>query len=316
MKIAFLFTCYNRIEKTSRCITSIKKAMDYANEGCNRDNTSGEVLDDAWFIVDAGSKDGTPDRIKELIDESKMHARVEENAFYSQGMRVCMDMARQADENDLYILINDDVEFYEDFLTGIIKYYRSEETLQAEDAKAPGGQSREESKTCNKVLVGATDDGSRQTYGGVRYDKDITNKKGILPRSIHYRMVSIDDDNRQCHTFNANCVVIPATIFKEMGSIDSEYVHGLGDFDYGMCIYEKFGKIIETSDFYVGKCSNNSRKGTWMDTGLSRKDRIRKLNEAKGSPTKIWFYYLKKHFGTATALCYSISPYIRIMLGK
>ena len=333
MKIAFLFTCFNRIEKTGRCIASIQKALVYAKEKLKAETGTGVEVEDQWFIVDAGSSDGTPDKIRGMIFESKIHMCVVENAFYSQGMRVCMDMAEKADECDLYMMINDDVEFYEDFLVRILAEYAGGNAGIGESAEdyhgkeAAGGNNHiaagvlsgsevNSMGAARKVVVGATDDGIKQTYGGVRYDSEIGKRHFLIPRSIHYRMVDINDANRKCHTFNANCVVITSVIFKNMGSIDSRYVHGLGDFDCGMCIYEKFGNVIETSSFYVGKCFNNPKEGSWMDRTLPRGTRIRKLNNPKGSPTGIWFHYLNKHFGFATAVCYSISPYVRILLGK
>lgn len=304
MKIAFLFTCYNRIEKTTRCIKSIFSAL-----------AEIENVEDTWYITDAGSTDGTVDRIKELIDESKMHIRVEENAFYSQGMRVCMQMARKQSDCDYYFIINDDVAFYDDFLVKMLQ--------QAAEGYSFVGAGNKNVQVGSLVIVGATDDANAQTYGGVRYTNGFPKRNHFIIRSIRYKMVGIEDANRTCHTFNANCVMIPRKVFETVDIMDSKYVHGLGDFDYGMCIseefnmnYEEISSAIITTDFYVGNCSNNARSDTWMDSSLSRRERFARLNSIKGAPTKQWFYYLYKHFGAMTAIVHSATPYIRILLGR
>lgn len=287
-KIAVLFTCFNRIEKTRACIDSIERAAKSAD--CSID----------WYITDGGSDDGTV----EMLSGKNVHLSVEQGAFYSQGMRKSMEAL---DENiqdnslpegktgepggqpqfyDYVMLANDDVEFFDDFLSKLMAY-----------SDKIGAQ---------KVIVGATCTSrpdAIQTYGGVRYKSK---------SSIKYSMVRIDDSDKTCDTFNANCVLIPWDIYKTSPRMDKYFVHGLGDFDYGLCL--KGEKI--SSDFFVGVCDNNSKEKTWLDTSLSRCERFRKLNSIKGAPTKYWFYYLKKHFGLKQALIHSLSPYVRIILGK
>lgn len=301
MKISFLFTCYNRKEKTINCVETIKKAVSYCD-------TKGISIEDEWFITDAGSDDGTVEELRKQYcsDESgktsKMHIRVEgKDTFYSVGMRKCMEAYFQLrdernSESDYIFLINDDVDFYEDFL------YRM---LTVHDNENQAG--------CESVLVGATEYEGKQTYGGVRYNKQPA--KTILPRSVRYEMARIDADDRKCHTFNANCVMIPAAIIDKCGIMDGKYVHSLGDFDYGMCIYEQ-GYLIESAAFVVGKCPNNSRQGSWMDTSLTRRERVKKLNSIKGAPSRYWFYYLNKHFGLLSAFVHTLTPYIKIIIKK
>lgn len=288
MNIAFLFTCYNRIEKTRSCIRSIKDAIAFTIQ-------RGIRLDVDWYIVDAGSKDNTTSMIKDEIDASKLHTRVENGAYYSQGMRVAMEMCKNDIKSyDFIFIINDDVLFESDFLHRML-------SASSDDSA---------------IAVGATcDNNGLQSYGGIRYDKPINKRNGLLPRSIHYNMVKIEDSNLICHTFNANCVKIPYDCFVACDVIDKTYIHSLGDFDYGMCLH-RAGYVIKSTDYYVGVCENNTKSGTWLDKSLSIKERVKALNSVKGSPTKQWFYFLKKNFGVLTAILYSISPYIRIVLKK
>ena len=155
------------------------------------------------------------------------------------------------------------------------------------------------------VLVGAMRGGDGHcTYGGVKYTS-----------GIHYKMITPEDDDRQCDTFNANFVAVPAGIFNSVPIMDSHYRHSLGDFDYGLSI-KRAGYRIEVMQAYAGICENNPSSGTWRDVGLSRLERLKKKESIKGAPFKQWFYFLNKNFGLFYAILYSITPYIRIIIGK
>ena len=137
----------------------------------------------------------------------------------------------------------------------------------------------------NCVVVGTTkDENGNLSYGAIKY-----------VRSIKYKTLSISESYIQADTFNANCVLIPWNIFNETPIMDGHYVHSLGDFDYGLSI-SKNGFEIHSSNEYIGVCNKNSIKGTWNDTSLSTKERIRLKESVKGAPTKQWFYFLKKNF--------------------
>ena len=378
MRIAVLFTCFNRIEKTIGCIESVERAAYLA----------GAEIE--WFVTDGGSSDGTAEMLHFLAGhenvydaiksevlrdkgfkdspvvvnaniDSKMHARVEKGAYYSQGMKACMQMlddvctkavgtvgydseegARFSESAEIFgnsepdecfrmlktaagtgsrfdyvMLVNDDVEFFEDFLVKMLKYSENagENTTIVGAACAEVGDKSfdangDESKRKNRV----------QTYGGIRYNarpKEYNTGflnliKSLLPVSVKYKMVTIGENDLRCDTFNANCVLIPWEAYEASEKMDKHFVHGLGDFDYGLCLK---GEKLST-DFYVGVCANNEKSGTWMDTELVKYERVRRLNGVKGAPTKQWFYYLNKHFGFMSAVVYSISPYVRILLGK
>lgn len=97
--------------------------------------------------------------------------------------------------------------------------------------------------------------------------------------------------------------------------MDKAYTHSLGDYDLGFAMTRKGYKLISSVD-YVGVCNGNPTKGTWMDTSLSRKERLKKKEAPKGSPSKEWWHFLIKNFGVISAVKYSIIPYIRIFLKK
>ena len=66
----------------------------------------------------------------------------------------------------------------------------------------------------------------------------------------------------------------------------------------------------------MGICNRNSIKNTWLDKTLPFKKRIELKEKIKGAPTKQWFYFLKKNFGMAKAVVFTITPYINLVLGR
>lgn len=274
MNILVLLTCFNRREKTEKCIESLSKGNPSINF--------------TFIVVDDNSNDGTIEMLERLRKNHNIHIlKGNGNLFYSGGMRMGMDYALKNLEDlfDFFLMVNDDVEFFESCIERML-------------AQIPTNKSVIVGATCDKV--------KRLTYGAIKYKKN---------NSIKYRKVDITECNLECDTFNANCVLIPYSALKEIGSIDSRYIHALGDFDYGLALKNN-GFIIKTSDQYVGYCDNNSVENTWQDKDLSAAKRIKLKENPKGAPLKCWFYFLHKNFGLVPALIYSISPYIKIILKR
>ncbi len=241
-----------------------------------------------YIVVDDGSSDGTVEALEELklsLPKGKELTIIRGNGslFYSGGMRKAMEYALSQNGYDVYALVNDDVSFDKGILDKVVEAISDSE----------------------HVLVGAMRGADGHwTYGGIKYIG-----------GVHYKMITPEDPDRKCDTFNANFVVVPAKIFNDVPIMDSHYKHSLGDFDYGLAI-KKAGYSIEVMEFSAGICNNNTSDGTWRDTKLSRIERLKRKESIKGAPFMQWFYFLNKNFGLLYALLYSFTPYIRIMIGK
>lgn len=266
-------TCFNRKEKTCRCISGLRDGNpDY---------------DLSFIVVDDNSKDGTREALFKLGDNVKVIEGTG-NLFWAGGMRVGIDYFFQNDDGSEYVLlVNDDVSFKSNILQSLV-------------AKSK--------KNKDAVIVGATCNSHGEfTYGGMVLE---TPKwRGA------YKHVRIEEGDTQCDLFNCNCVLIKSEIVRKTGNFDPKYIHGMADLDYGLKL-SRSGNLILSSDEYVGLCEQNSPIGTWKDNNLSRIERLRKKESPKGAPLKIWFHYLYKNFGFYTAIRYSVSPYVKIILGK
>ena len=274
MYIHVIFTCFNRAEKTKKCILSL---------------LAGNPLIDIHFIVvNDGSTDNTAQVLDELNNNHKCITVLNGNGslFYSKGMRKGMEWLNASDDKSDYVmLVNDDVEF---------KPHAIEKLIE---------ESRQKN---NAIIVSAThDDNGNFTYGGAKY------KKGF----IHYDLMSCEQSDEPCDTFNANCVLIPWDWYTSVEPMDGYYAHSTGDFDYGFSL-SRAGAYIYTSGFYVGSCNRNPSKGTWNDTSLSRIDRLKKKESPKGLPLSSWLHFLHKNFGMKQAILHGFTPYIRILIGK
>lgn len=237
-----------------------------------------------FIVVDDNSTDGTKAALEKISGIVLLNGTGQ--LFYSGGMRMAIQYALDTTAvYDYCLLFNDDVEFYSQTMEKMLSV----------------GNGRE-------ILVGPTcDTEGRLSYGGV-----------IKKSKFRPNFDIIDGTSQRaksCDTFNANCVLIPWKIFKELGNMESVYSHSLGDFDYGFKASRK-GIPIWVCDFFVGQCSDNPASGSWRDTNLNRRERLRKKESPKGLPRKEWWHYLKTNYSIGTAIVYSITPYLRILIRR
>lgn len=278
MKIVVVFTCFNRKDKTYKCIDSLTNG-----------NGEHEV---SFVVVNDGSTDGTKEMLEELQKNYNVHVINTENKFYSAGMRIGMEhLLSQTTQYDYLMLVNDDVDFKE----GCISLLIEQSVLQK-----------------NAVIVGTTVNSSGnwvnpdglENYGAIKYT-----------HGIKYETLGSNDWKTKVDSFNANCVLIPYEAFRKTGAMDKSYRHSLGDFDYGFALKRNGSEIYPSKDV-VGYCDRNSSKGTWTDPNNGIWKRIKLKESVKGQPFKPWFHYLLKNFGLRYAIYYSLTPYIRIFIKR
>lgn len=239
-----------------------------------------------FVITDDASSDGTVKALEQL--DAKIHIiNGDGSLFWNGGMRKSMAYAlMKADEFDYAFLINDDVDFFEGALDRMI------ERIDSENAD---------------VVVGATKgpDGV-MTYGCQR------KTSGFF---ASFAPIEPSKEAKLCDTFNCNAVLVRGSVFFRAGNLDPKYTHSLGDYDYGLRLRKMGFTVINTED-YVGQCSANDIKGSWLDPSLDRKTRLKKKESPKGLPRKDWFHFVFKNYNIVSAVYHFLTPYIKILIKK
>lgn len=237
----------------------------------------------SFIVADDASTDGTGEALRSFSNTEVLTG--DGNLFYSGGMRLAIGRAKELKKDyDYCLLFNDDVDFAEAAITDLCERDNS------------------------VIWVGPTsDEKSGLSYGGIIKTSFWRPKTEIVMADSKEGLV--------CDTFNANCVLIPWKIFRELDNIDVVYTHSMGDFDYGFSAGKK-GYEIRVSDQFVGECLDNPVGVTWRNAELPMKERIRRKESPKGLPAKEWFHYLNKNYNAVTAIVYSMIPYLRILLKK
>lgn len=241
-------------------------------------------IDFSFIICDDNSSDGTYEELQKINNVEVIKGNG--SLYWCGGMRKAIETALNKKENYDYCLwFNDDVDFYS----------HSIEELVSKDSEC--------------VWVGPTcDSNGTLSYGGVI--------KTSSWRPKYKTIIGNDSQRTICDSFNANCVLIPWNIFKKSGNMDPVYTHQFGDYDYGFNL-TKNGVQIRVSDEYVGVCNTNNSDGTFNDTELSVIERLERKKKPKGGlPFNEYFHFLNKNYSFFTAVVFSTTPYIRILLRK
>jgi len=161
---------------------------------------------------------------------------------------------------------------------------------------------------CHAIITGSISntDETKTTYGGVL--------RAGLWQQTKFNRVNASTRINQCDTMNGNCVLIPAVIANSLGSLEESFSHNMGDFDYGLRA-KKLGYDIVIAPNFIGQCERNSQVGTYDDTSLSLKTRIKLMFSPKGLPLKTWWTFTRRHAGIFWLL-YFFWPYFRVILSS
>jgi GT2 family glycosyltransferase len=269
MRIAAVLTCFNRREKTLAALKAL-----YANE-----LPRGASLH--VFLTDDGSRDGTGDAIREAYPDVRVF-QGDGSLYWNGGMRMAFGQAL-SESFDYYLWLNDDTLFFPDSLTRLLN--------TAANLAQPG------------IVVGSAQESETGpvTYGGL-------NQISAL-RRLNYRVMTPADVPVPCDTMNGNCVLIPAKIATDLGNLDPAFIHGMGDFDYGLRA-RAAGYGIWVMPGFAGVCGRNPVPPATVDRNLPRRQRLRKLIEPKVLPPGPWRTYAKRHGGMAWPI-YWLWPYLK-----
>jgi GT2 family glycosyltransferase len=241
------------------------------------------------YLVDDGCSDGTSDAVKQNYPAVKI-IKGNGNLFWVGGMWLAFAAALQ-EGYDYYLWLNDDTLIDPNALTELLNHH-CHLTQQGHP---------------DSIIVGSTRDPltGKPTYGGAMRSKRWYSNK--------YEFVESTQQLQECDTMYGNCVLIPRSVAEKVGNLDAAFIHTLGDLDYGLRA-RKLGCSVWIAPGYIGTCSKNSVRGSWVDTKLPIHERLRKLLQPKGYPIKAWTVFTKRHSGPFWFI-YWFLPYLRAVIG-
>ena len=272
--LAVLMTTYNRKEITLKCLSILFE------------QELPESVDLFVYLVDDASQDGTRESVVKCFPDVNIICG-NGSLYWNGGMRLAFETALNK-EHDFFLWLNDDTHLYQ----GAIKRL----FIEVEKNEARG--------YADSIIVGATQDphDGTLTYGGLnRYSWWYPLKINCVPPG---------NSSKPVDTINGNFALIPYKVAKEVGNLNPQFIHHLGDLDYGFRATQK-GFTIWLMPGYVGTCSAHMPE--WREKGLSFQERFSRINDPKGLMFSEWKIFSKKHAGSFWVV-YWLVPYIKIYL--
>lgn len=293
-KIACLYTCHNRKDKT---LSSIHSLLD-----AKRDD-----IEITIFITDDGCTDGTIEAIQQCFSQEKLHIiKGDGNLFWAKGMiaawKAAMDITILW---DFYLLLNDDTILLPnvfDELLGAHKY-----SLQH---YGMGG-----------IYSGITcdpNDPSKMTYGGDLWvDGSYSKTKRLEPTGVP----------QLCNMTNANIFMVDRSVVEKIG-IFYPYEHGCADNDYTTQARKHNIPVLITGNF-CGQCEHDhfdeqehrqqlekmtlrERKAYFSSPLNSNKDRLTYMK--RNMPSRLPFVWCGRMIDIYCPYLYSSSRKIALKL--
>lgn len=258
MTIAVLLTTFNRKQKTLSCLQSLEKQ---------------QLPDDVIlniYLTDDNSADGTPAAVKSAFPNVNVY-NGNGSLFWAGGMRYTWRQAL-ASNADYYLLLNDDTLLKD---TAIATLLQCSNYIKSKGAKPA-------------VCVGSTadDDTGKISYGG----RKLPDKNSWSEGSFVYS----DTEYLNCDVANANILLVPAEVVKELGILSEKFTHGLADYDYTLKAKEAgFGLVVAPG--FLGTCIDD-HGNNWKSANTTLKERIAYLKSPKGLAYKEYLGFIKEHF--------------------
>lgn len=250
MRIAVLLTCYNRKDKTLRCLKSL-------NDTYKKFGTKHNL---AIFLTDDGSTDGTSDAVLSLDLAFSVHILEGTGSLYwNGGMNNSWKEAIKHGPFDGYLWLNDDTIVLDEFWSDINVADELSVTKFGKKGIYVGS-------TCSSI------DGEF-TYGGFNFTTYWTLKDQFLKPNGR--------DFQSCQCAHGNITYISHDVVKQMGVLCEKYVHGGGDHDYTYLAF-KSGFPVLVMPHYCGICGNDHDGETARFEQMALKERIRYLKSPFG----------------------------------
>ncbi len=238
-------------------------------------------------LTDDGSTDGTSETVSAEFPGTRI-LRGNGALYWNGGMRKAMTDA-MALHPDYYLWLNDDVCLVPDAVERMIQTSQSERRAGCVEP----------------IIAGSTvnPETGKTSYGGyVRRNRF---------RPLQFSLVEPGSVPLRCDTMNANCVLLPAEVVAHIGNLDAAFVHGLGDWDYGLRA-TRAGYEILVSPGFVGHCSRGGDRGDTPASFKSMRIAWKNITGPKAFPPTAWRTYTRRYAGPLWVL-YWLKPYVNAL---
>jgi GT2 family glycosyltransferase len=225
------------------------------------------------YLVDDGSTDNTAEAIKAQFPQVKVIAG-DGNLFWNRGMCLAWKEAAKKDY-DYYLWLNDDVVLYDGFLQELLEC-QSEADHKAVISGIIESQDKQE------VLYGGTD--------------------------MNRRLIQPNGKMQQITNLNGNVVLVPRSVYQQLGTLDPFFHHDLGDVDYGFRAAAKGIPVLSTRAAVAYGEKNHICRERLNNTTMER--RFKRLYSPLGSNPNINFYFRKKHKSVFNAVGYYVFQHL------
>lgn len=238
-------TCFNRREKTLRCLAALQEGWEKAGKG----------FSPSLFLTDDGCSDGTADAVRERQFPFPVHILPGTgNLFWNGGMIHSWKAALAEGGFDGYLWLNDDTyalpEFWED--------------LAAADAFSLEKYGK------HGIYVGSTKDQDTGTftYGGFNY----VSKISLLDQFV------IPDGRtfQPCQAAHGNITYVSHQVVEKMGIFCEKYWHGGTDHDYTYLAH-KAGFPLLVLPRFSAICQNDHLGANGKKSPYTRKKRFHNI---------------------------------------
>lgn len=287
-KIAVLLTCFNRKEKTIKALMSVQKAAEIYN------SSHDSRLTLHVFLTNDGCNDGTPEAARALFLPEEINIIDSDgNSYWAGGMRLAWKQAMDSHLKwDFYLLINDDVEFVPSAFETLFYTHEYAITKYGKGGVYSG-------------FICSKSEPNRIIYGAKSYKKNLLSKAYDL---------SPTGAPQQCLMVNANILMVCPNVVDGIGQLDTVFIHGGADWDYGIRASRAGFPVLATPEICgVGENDHDNdfqeRKKVVKMSLSERRSFLNKPN--KGYQDALYFFkrYNKFKF-FITKLAYQINLYL------
>lgn len=227
MNIATILTVHNRRQKTLSCLSHLFAALDEYN------NRQTEAIDLTVYMTDDGCTDGTPEAVSEAFPHRAITIlQGDGSLFWAGGMRRAWQTAIDSGTPcDYYLLLNDDTNVMANVFDEL---FAADRYCMAHYGK----------KGVYSGITCSPADKAVTTYGGVVFANKTKGRQIILQPTGTPQMADMT---------NANILLVPPSVVREIGIFHEGYQHACADYDYSSQARKRGIPVLVTANT-CGEC--------------------------------------------------------------